>query len=60
MVIHVTHRLHWALGHSFEDVHKVLRTMHARWVVISARTDKPQHSHWLDYSGDPSGAILES
>jgi len=60
VVIHVTHRLHWALGHDFTDVHRVLTTTGATWTAISARCDKPRHSHWLDYRGPASGAVLES
>lgn len=59
VVIYVTHKLHWALGHDFEQIHRILTTIHATWTVLSCRTDKPNHSHWLDYDGHPSGAVLE-
>jgi hypothetical protein len=59
VVIHCTHKLYWSLGHSFEDVHKILKTTGAVWEAISPRTDKPAHSIWLDYEGDASGAVLE-
>jgi hypothetical protein len=59
VVIHVTHSLHWALGHDFEDVHAVLNTLNARWEALNARIDKPNHSNWLDYDGDASGAVIQ-
>lgn len=59
VVIHCTYQLAWTLGHDFDDINRVLGTLHARWEAISPRIDKPNHSHWLDYNGDASGQILQ-
>lgn len=59
VIIHATHKLHWTLGHDFQDVHRILKTLNATWVCESPRCDKPRHGHWLDYTGKVSEAVIE-
>jgi len=59
VVIHVTYQLRWCLGHDLGDICPVLSTLNARWEALSPRIDKPNHSHWLDYDGDASGAVIQ-
>lgn len=59
VVIHTTHSVQWALGHDFQQVNDILKTLNARWEVVSPRIDKPRHSHWLSYDGESSGQILQ-
>lgn len=59
VVIHTTHSLAWAIGHDFYHVNSILKTLHARWEVVSPRIDKPRHSHWIDYEGESSGTIIQ-
>lgn len=60
VVIYATHELHWALGHDFSEVNKVLTILNAHWQITSLRTDKPRHSNWLSYDGEDSGAVINT
>ena len=59
VVIHTTYQLRWSLGHDFEAVNDVLRTLGAGWQAISTRIDKPNHSHWLSYDGEASDTVIQ-
>lgn len=59
VVIHVTYELQWCLGHDFEDIHPVLKTLEATWQALSTRIDKPKHSHWISYDGEASGTVIQ-
>lgn len=58
VIIHATHKMQWALGHTFREIHRALKDQGCTWSVVSARTDKPNHSDWIDYSGPPSKMVL--
>lgn len=58
VVVHATHKLHWTLGHEFQDVHDIFRKLNAKWFLLSTSTARPSGPDWLDYTGTPSGAVI--